>query len=169
MRSVSEAVNRGESVHDALLEAEGFFPSLFVELVEVGEQTGQLSETLVRLAEHYEGQVRLGRDFRLMLIWPMLELTVALLVVGVLIWFQGLMRARGAPIDMLGFGLSGNEGLTVYLLTLAAIAAGILFVLHSVKRGALGPGRWHGSCFFFPESARRCGRFVWRGSPGRCT
>ena len=41
LRAVSEAINRGQSVAEAIAETGSFFPTLFCELAEVGEQTGQ--------------------------------------------------------------------------------------------------------------------------------
>jgi len=137
-REVSDAVQAGNSIYDALAAAEDYFPTMFCEMVQVGEQTGQLSETFTRLAEHYEGQVRLRRTFLASLTWPLLELTVALAVIGFLIWFQGaISESRGTKIDMLGLGLSGGRGLVTYLVFLGVIGFAFFLVIRALQRGAL--------------------------------
>jgi type II secretory pathway component PulF len=136
-RTVSDAIQSGNSIYDALAAAEDYFPTLFCEMVQVGEQTGQLSETFLRLAEHYEGQVRLRRTFLASLTWPLLELAIALAVIGFLIWFQGIIGDSRSKIDMLGLGLRGNSGLVTYLVFLGMVGFAFYLVLRAMLRGAL--------------------------------
>jgi len=138
LQAVSDAVQRGESVSDALGAAEDYFPPLFLEMTRVGEEAGQLSETLALLAEHYEGRVRLGRVFLASLVWPLIELTLALAVVGLLIWVQGVIgQSQGTKVDILGFGLRGNSGLVVYLIVVGAIGVLVALFVRALARGAL--------------------------------
>src|SRR4029077_601935 len=81
-----EAINHGETVSDALAETGSYFPPLFLELVNVGEQTGKLAEVLKRLADHYEHQLKLRQIFLGAIAWPMLQLTAAVGVIGLLIY-----------------------------------------------------------------------------------
>jgi len=138
LQAVSDAVQRGESISDALGAAEDYFPPLFLEMTRVGEEAGQLSETFALLAEHYEGRVRLGRVFLASLVWPLIELTLALVVIGLLIWIQGIIgQAQGTKVDILGFGLMGNSGLVVYLLLVGAIGVLVALFVRALGRGAL--------------------------------
>ena len=132
----ARAVNRGESVAGVLAASGDFFPPLFREMADVGEQSGHLGEVFARLAEHYQGQLRLRRDFLAAIAWPMLQLTAALTVVGVLIWVMGLIgQMTGTKIDMLGFGLVGNRGLAIYLAVVAAAAGLLLVSIRAASRG----------------------------------
>ena len=136
IRAVSDAVRRGESMRDALEEAAGFFPPLFCQLAEIGEQTGHLGEAFRRLAEHYERQRELRRNFLAAIAWPMIQLVASLAVIGFLIWIMGMIgQMGGMQIDPLGFGLVGNRGLLIYLLVLALIAGGIGAIIHAVRSG----------------------------------
>jgi len=105
----------------------------------VGERTGHLSEVFAQLAEHYENQVRLRRNFLAAIAWPMTELFLAASLVGLLIWVMGIIN-RGAngmePIDPLGFGLIGNSGLLIYAAFLT-VAVAVLFVLVKAARGSV--------------------------------
>jgi type IV pilus assembly protein PilC len=53
---VAKRVEKGISVGDAL-EASSVFPSILVQMVKIGEQTGKLDESLTRVAEYFEREV----------------------------------------------------------------------------------------------------------------
>jgi len=138
LQAVSDGVQAGNSLHESLQAADDYFPPMFIEMVQLGEQTGRLSETFALLADHYEGRVRLARTFLAALVWPILELSIALVVVGLLIWIQGVLgSAGGTKIDLLGIGLTGTRGLVIYLVYLAAIGFGIYLFIRALRRGAL--------------------------------
>lgn len=132
-----ESINRGETVSDALAETGSYFPRLFLELVDVGEQTGKLAEVLRRLADHYEHQIRMRQIFMAAIAWPMLQLTAALGIIGLLIYVMGFLPTMegGKPVDILGFGLVGGKGLIIYLMIIGAVAAAIAVVIQAIRRG----------------------------------
>ena len=138
LRWVSQAVNEGDSLTEGLAACEDFFPPLVREMTEVGEKTGHLAEIFLRLAEHYEEQIRLRRLFLASITWPMIELAFAILVVGFLIWIMGMIGQRhDRQIDPLGFGLVGNEGLAIYVTFLTVVAAALFFLFHCIHRGVV--------------------------------
>jgi type II secretory pathway component PulF len=136
LEQVSDAVNGGDTLTDALAQTGKFFPNLFLELVAVGEQTGKLAEVLKRLAEHYEHQLKLRRAFLSAIAWPMLQLGAAICIIGLLIFVMGFITsADGKPIDILGFGLVGASGVTIYFTIIFAIAAAVALTIRAVRRG----------------------------------
>jgi type II secretory pathway component PulF len=139
LESISLAVDRGSTLTEAIDATNGYFPVMFREMVAVGEQSGKLSEVFRQLEENYEYQLRMRRAFVSAITGPMLQLFAAIAVVGLLIWIMGLLpRPQGGkPIDLLGFGLIGNEGLITYLFILAAIGAACVFLYRAVQRGVL--------------------------------
>jgi len=138
-QTIHRAVGQGQAVSEALEHTGGFFPALFCELLRVGEQTGYQPEVFARLADHYEQRLQMRRRFWTAMAWPLFELAVALLVVGLLIWVVGLIeRLTGRPgADILGFGLVGTRGLLVYLGTLAAIGAAGGLLVAIIRQGWL--------------------------------
>lgn len=134
---VVDTINRGGAVNDALKETGGYFPRLFLELVEVGEHTGKLAEVLKRLADHYEHQIRLRQMFIAAISWPMLQLAAAVAVVGLVIYIMGFLPTmeNGKPLDILGLGLYGGKGLLLYLVIVGAVVAAIAVVIQAVRRG----------------------------------
>lgn len=137
LRAISDAVNSGSSTHDALEPAGDYFPSLFLELVRVGDQTGHLDEALIQLADHYDHQRKLAQGFLVAMIWPLTELGLSIMIIGILIWAMGWAgRQSGSePIDILGFGLIGNSGLAIYAAFWLAIAAVCYLLYQATRRG----------------------------------
>jgi type IV pilus assembly protein PilC len=134
--TISDGVNRGDSLQEALERTGEFFPKLFREMIEVGEKTGALSEIFRRLADHYEHRLRTRRAFLAAITPALLQLLAALMIVGILIWIMGFLKgAGGQPIDLLGWGLTGNAGLLIYLAIVAAAFGVVALTLFAVSRG----------------------------------
>lgn len=136
---VGEAVAGGESLADAVHRGGEFFPSLFREMVDVGERTGKLTEVFERLADHYEHQLAVRRTFFAGISWPLVQLSIALTVVGVMIWVMGFVAPPGdrPQIDPWGFGLVGTSGLFMYLVVVAVCATALLLLIGAMRRGIL--------------------------------
>jgi type IV pilus assembly protein PilC len=132
-------VGRGDSLSSALLGSGHLFPPLFLEMVEVGEQTGTLGRVFRRLSDHYRHQQQLQRSFLSAIAWPMLELGAALFVIGIMIGVLGIVAQRnnGQPIDVLGFGLVGARGLVIYINFLIAVGLCVTGLVVAVRRGVL--------------------------------
>jgi type II secretory pathway component PulF len=139
MQSVADRIRQGASLTEAIREQGNYFPPNFHRLIEVGEESGRLETVLDRMAVYYKDVAELQDTFRGSIIWPMIQLGLALVVVSVLIYVPSVV-APGEPgaTDMLGIGLVGASGLAIFWgWVLAAVAAGVtLWVL--VRNGQLG-------------------------------
>ena len=135
---ISEGIDRGSTIADALARTGNYFPHMFRALVEVGEQSGHLPEVFRRLAEHYEHQLKMRRVFLTAIAWPVIELVLSLGVIGMLIWLMGAIPdLRKSNIDILGFGLTGTSGLITYLAFLATVAVIGFLIYRAMARGVL--------------------------------
>jgi len=135
---ISKAINRGESLRDALKGTGEFFPVLFREMVAVGEHTGRLDAIFAQLAEHYQQRLKLRRQFLAAITWPMVELAAAVGVIGFLIWILGVIREMNqnqGNFDPLGLGLYGNRGLAIYLAFVGIVVAIVWLTIHAIGRG----------------------------------
>ena len=130
---LSAAANEGTSLPDALRATGDYFPEVFRNLVEVGDHTGHLGESCAQLAEHYENQVRLRREFLSAIAWPMLQLAAAICVIGFMIWILGIIG--DGQTDILGWGLLGTSGLAIYSLIVVTILAAVSLLIFAVRRG----------------------------------
>lgn len=136
LRDISRDLKDGISLAASLNETADYFPLLFRQLAEVGEQTGHLDAVLLQLAEQYEIRQKAQRIFLAAIIWPMAQLCFAIAIVGFLIGFMGALQGMtGMKIDILGFGLIGTDGLIVYFTFIGAVAAGVWLVVRAINRG----------------------------------
>jgi type II secretory pathway component PulF len=136
-RAISDGVNGGCSMRDALEPVANYFPSLFLELLHVGDQTGHLDEALKQLGNHYDYQRKLVQGFLVAMIWPLTELGLSIAIIGVLIWVMGWIGSvsGGEPIDILGFGLTGNSGLAIYVTFWGVVAIACYVLFEAMRRG----------------------------------
>jgi type IV pilus assembly protein PilC len=132
---VSRRLAEGDSLADALSDCDGYFPALVCDMAEIGEQTGKLDEVLLGLADHYDHLLSLRRSFLLGIAWPSLQLAAAVLIVGFLIWFMGMINP-----DITILGLSGTSGLFLYVLFIGLIAAAVVLLIAGTSRGWFGLG-----------------------------
>ncbi len=138
-REISDAINQGDGLAVALNRTGQLFPPLFREIVDVGEKTGTLGRVFQRLATHYRRIVERQRMFLMAIAWPIFELALAILVIGLMIWMLGIIARRnnGQAIDILGLGLIGNRGLLIYTNFIIAVCLLIAGLVVAVRRGVL--------------------------------
>lgn len=140
--TVTRAINAGDSLADAFAATGEFFPALFRELLGLGEQTGHLDAVLGQLADHYQNQLNLRRGFLAAIAWPVVQLGLAVFIVGFLIWIMGVIRdlTGSRDIDILGLGLVGNRGLAIYAGAVLAAIALCWLIARAVRRGMIWTG-----------------------------
>jgi type II secretory pathway component PulF len=139
LETISQTVNQGGTLTEGLAETGDFFPPLFREMVYVGEQSGHLGEVLKQLSEHYQNQLTLRRNFLSAITWPAVELSLAVGIIGALIWLLGFINndPKHPQVDPLGWGLIGDDGLIKYSATVAVIGVSLALVIRAVARGML--------------------------------
>jgi type IV pilus assembly protein PilC len=136
MARIAEAINDGASLAEAIEATGDYFPVLFVRMVEMGEKTGHLGEALRHLADHYDQELTMRRNFLASIAWPMIELFLALSVIGLVIWISGFIQeSTHSDVDIFGLGLVGTSGLIKYVTVLGLIFAGAAVFYHSINRG----------------------------------
>jgi type II secretory pathway component PulF len=138
---IRREVVAGGTVAEGMQRSGGYFPPMFVHMVAVGEQTGKLDEVLQRLAQHYEHLASMRRTFWFGIAWPLLELAVAVLVIGGVIFITGVIGSAqgGTAPDVLGWGLRGTSGAITWFFFCGLVAAAIAFGSQALVRGWLGP------------------------------
>jgi len=74
-----DSLQRGQRMARPLRQAE-FFPSLAVQLIEVGEESGQLESMLMKIAEIYDREVQLSVKRMLTLLEPVIIVGLGVLI-----------------------------------------------------------------------------------------
>ena len=117
MIGIAQQIDAGEEVSTAMRAQGGAFPELMTDMVEMSEQTGALPEVLTHLAQHYENNLQLRRQFTSSIAWPMFQLVAAVLIIALLIVVIGMIGGddKGPNLKSLLFGLSGVSGAIIWL------------------------------------------------------
>ena len=166
---IYDSVSRGVTLTDAIQKSGEYFPSMWREMVTVGEESGKLGEVFRNLAEQYEFQVAMAREFRRQLTWPMIQLGMALMVVAGFITVIGMLPAASQEmLKPITFGLVGEAGAFKFLCGVGAIVAGVWFFIRSAQRGLLWVKPVQRLAMLFPiisQPFKTLGiaRFAWAG------
>src|SRR5262249_25444272 len=83
VHATAASLKEGEFLSARLRQA-GVFPSLVLDMVLVGEQTGSLEEILLKQADYYELEVRHGIERFLALLVPVLTIVMGMVVAGLI-------------------------------------------------------------------------------------
>ena len=83
VQNVHDAVKEGESIVNPL-EASGVFPAMVISMVDVGEETGQLPEMLLKVADVYDDEVDNAVAALTSMLEPLMIVMLAV-VVGVIV------------------------------------------------------------------------------------
>lgn len=143
LKEVADAIQEGSDVASALKEHGNFFPTLFLEMVEMAEDAGSLPEVLKHLADHYEANIRMKREFISSITWPVFQLVAAIFVIALLIIvLGGIAESTGSDsMSFLVFGLSGTTGALTWLMgtfgTFAAMYVAYLMIQRAAQAKAI--------------------------------
>jgi len=141
---VRDDVVQGQALHLALAEHPRVFPPLFINMVQVGENSGTLDAALARLADFLEDQVKLQSRIRAAMAYPVLMAVVGVGVLFFLFSFvvpkvtqmlTDLDQALPLPTRLL-IGMSDFLGATWWLLLILLVLAGV--ALHRYRRTERG-------------------------------
>jgi type IV pilus assembly protein PilC len=137
---ITAALEKGDSLEDALRHEERFFPPLFLALARVGEQTGMLAEVFAELEKFFLRQRTLWRQFVTQITWPVIQFVLAIFIMAGLILIMGLIAESrgGQPLDPLGLGLAGPSGAMIFLGVVFGILGGLTAIYLLMKRSLSG-------------------------------
>jgi len=128
---------------DSLMEGEPFaatlknaavFPRYMVHMVEIGERTGRLVETLKALSEYYDRQVRLAVTIKNSVLYPailliLMVVVVLILIVQVLPIFNDVFNRLGTQMSPLAVSFMQFGSWLGDAAIVIAIIVGCIFIL----------------------------------------
>jgi type II secretory pathway component PulF len=136
LEEIKDSIDRGASFSEALDRVGEYFPPLVKALVRAGEESGRLAETLQQLGEHYEERLRMKRAFLASIAWPLIELGLAVLVIAILILVLGMVsEMTGSEVDTLGWGLTGFNGMFIFLTFVFIAVTAFTLLMIAFRRG----------------------------------
>jgi type IV pilus assembly protein PilC len=87
LEEIRRDVAGGRTLRDALAKHPAVFSPLWLNLVETGESSGHLADSLKQLAHHFELAQRLQNEARTALTYPVFLVAAAILVMGVFVYW----------------------------------------------------------------------------------
>lgn len=82
---VRSYVERGETLADAMRRQSKVYPPILVNMIEAGETSGSLEESLERMAVHFEKEAKMKSIMRKAMIYPIVIACVAVVVVIIML------------------------------------------------------------------------------------
>jgi len=127
---IAASVEGGQTLSASFAQYPKLFNNIFISLVDAGEQSGNLDESLVRLADQQEKEQQVIRKVRGALIYPAIVMVV---IIGVVIFMvttvlpqvANLYKELGAKLPFLTSGLLAVSNFMIrfwYLMVLLIIA-----------------------------------------------
>lgn len=103
---VIRRVSSGETLSGAFRRAVGIFPRMFVDMLEVGEKSGNVAAVLERLAIFYEREDKMRGDIKQALAYPTVVFCFALVATGVILFvvlpiFAATFSDLGAELPLI--------------------------------------------------------------------
>ena len=143
---VKRNIEGGSSFSESLQQMPEIFDTLYVNMVRAGEQSGQFSETMKRIGELLEASARLRRKVKSAMTYPVVVLTMALVIAtGMIIFivpvFAGMFADFGGKLPApTQFLVDVSDGAKKYAVVI--VPAIILGIWLFRKWKATKPGAW---------------------------
>jgi type IV pilus assembly protein PilC len=135
--NMHEEVQKGNSLSDAMRLHEDKLPPMLINMIEAGEVSGTLDETLETMATHYEKDYKLKAKVKGAMTYPIVILVVAiavviLMLVKVVPMFVSMFESNDELPGPTRLLLSISEGLQKngLVMLLIIIMAGIMFKIY---------------------------------------
>ena len=130
--SASKAVTETGSLYQAL-QRDNRWPTYLVEMVGIGEQTGQLEKVMNGLSDYYAREDRIRSSVIGAITYPMVLGVMLVLIIAIMLWkvlpvFQRVLNSMGAEMSASGSALM-RLGSTIGWVVLALVALIVLAVL----------------------------------------
>jgi len=146
MQTLYDSLMLGNQFSTAL-KSSAVFPKYMVHMVEVGEKTGRLVQTLNALSEYYERQTRLSVTIKNSVLYPavllvLMIVVVLILIVQVLPIFNDIFERLGTQMDpfaerLMQFGgWLGNAAVGIAIVVTAVfLLALVMWLVPAIRKG----------------------------------
>lgn len=126
------------------LKSTGVFPSYFINMVEIGERTGNLDSVMRALEKHYDREENIRRSTQNAVLYPlilsaMMIAVIVVLLVRVMPVFNDVFRGLGTEMTGLpAFLMSIGEGLRTYAVVFMIVTFAVMLCIFLIYRTQKG-------------------------------
>ena len=148
MQSLLDKLLEGNHLSAAVRDS-GYFPRYMVNMIEAGEKTGRLVQTLKSLSEHYDRQERLAMSIKNAVMHPlilfaMMVAVVLILIIQVLPIFNDVFNRLGnqmspLAIRLMQFGewLRGVSAVIAGIIAVIILAAAVIWLVSPIRKSVV--------------------------------
>ncbi|XMB73028.1 type II secretion system F family protein [Mycoplasmatota bacterium WC30] len=138
---INQNINNGFTFSDSLALYQKEFPKMLVQMIEIGEISGKLAETILKMADYYEKQLKLTSSIKTTIRMPLIYLGVTLLIaVGMVLFvfpsittlFASLGNAQLPGVTV--FFLNASDFFAEYGLIVLAGIVSLALILYLLNR-----------------------------------
>ncbi|RMF42269.1 MAG: hypothetical protein D6753_07945 [Planctomycetota bacterium] len=137
MQRVRERIRQGHTLAEAMREERRYFPLLLIQMVEASELGGRLEAMFEYMADYYANLYQTRSYFLSQVRWPLIQLAMAIVIVGLVILLQGILSPQ-STYDASGLGLRGLSGFYTYCLVVGTVLGTVGIVAYGVWKNWLG-------------------------------
>lgn len=135
LRSVVEDVRNGCTLSKAMFNVKDYFPPLLIQMVHASELGGRTESTFAYMANYYDDLAQTRSFFLQQITWPVIQLILAVGIIGLTILIQGLLSSSGAQAyNASGTGLVGVNGFFIYIGVVGSVALVIGIVIYGIVK-----------------------------------
>lgn len=139
MAKIHQEIHDGATFAGAMRNRKTYFPAMVVAMIDAGEQGGRLSAASKRISDYYKTLIEVRTQFLTSIAWPVFQLVMSIIIIGVLILILGMIAGSGGNrVDPFGFGLTTTQYFVFYLAFVVTGAVSIVGIYISLSTGILG-------------------------------
>jgi len=132
---IYESIQSGKTLSESFREQEKALPSIMINMISAGEESGKLDDVMIRLSTHFEKEAKLKNKVGAAMVYPVILGIVTLCItLGLMIFivpqFATALADMGAPLpDITKFVMGVSDSLTTfwYIYVLFIIVSNILW------------------------------------------
>ena len=133
LEKVSASIRQGNTFARAMLAEKKYFPPLLIQMVNASEIGGRMDSMFTYMADYYEQLVQTRTYFLSRIAWPLIQLALAVGIIGAVILLQSILSPGGKPtFNASGTGLSGVSGFFIYCIIVSVVFGTITIFVYGV-------------------------------------
>lgn len=131
IKSLKEGLEKGNSFYDSILEYKDNYPSFYIEMINLGEQTGSLDTILNNMSKYYLKEFKIKRSFKSAMVYPIILLVTSVsiffyLEISIIPMFQDTFKSLGQDLPiysmiLMNFSKFLSENMAALLFVLATL------------------------------------------------
>jgi general secretion pathway protein F len=139
LTDIRERVSGGASLARALQAYPAVFPGFYTGMIEAGEQSGKLTDVLLKLADYLESEIKIKNRVKTALIYPAFMTCVSALIIVFLFTFvipkiTAIFEGTSASLPFITIVLIWiSDGLKKFWWLLLALCAGVSFLFKKLR------------------------------------